>query len=390
MNDASAKTIGTAEQQITFTPGKPEYLRFLLNQRPVLCLGGAMLNQLSESGALLQKSRQHQTLDGLVARFEATLQIPFGAEPEIRRSVEFVDGITQIIEDYQPGKRTSFKHLKLGDITLPGPWINVHIVLIAAAGQPGYAHCSRHRIDGTDTVLYDSHEPFLSAVFEHEDGLKLEIGCGDDLWRWRIAEGLEHCHAQFKISGNREQITLERIPLTFDEDAAPECVSRRFKWYFAWTTAEINTPPLEQDTFTLDINKFNLPGSAMATDGSVKPGSSCCLQAAATRRLLRKKLRSVLAKHDTDNVFLTNLQPHVCADAAHLGRPGKQLLHWDVWDLMELFIWGNRQIAGTNRFFGIIAPDNASPHTAEMPLMQRFSQRKFRKFTPETGKEASA
>lgn len=380
MNDCLTRTIGAANRQITFSPGESEYLRFTLNQEPVLCLNAATLGQFPERGSLLKKERQQETLDGLVARFEATLQVPFGTEPEIRRSVEFVDGFARIIEDYQPGRGGAFNRLELGDIVLPGPWKKVRVIPVPEAGQVCYFDSVQFSVEDKDNVFYDAGEPFLSAVFEREDGSSLEIGCGDDLWRWRIADSLEFCHAEFKISGNSEHIVLKRIPLSFHEGASPECVSRRFKWYFAWETHETRTASRKRKCSTLDLNKLDLPDSAAVADNTGKSVGAWCLEAAAVRRQLRKKLRSMLSNQNSGDLSLANCEPHVCASAAHLGRPGRQTLaHWDAWDMMELFVWANRRLVGSNRFFGIAPP--ARPAAIASPLLQRLCCRQFPPFS---------
>jgi hypothetical protein len=93
-----------------------------------------------------------------------------------------------------------------------------------------------------------------------------------------------------------------------------------------------------------------------------------------SRKQLRQSLRGIFANNENTDVILINTEAYICNQKNHLDRSTKKnFLHWDAWDMMELFIWANRKALATDCSFKITAPSG----NIETPLMRRFARSGF-------------
>ncbi len=370
MKTSYQATIGSKEWRAEFSLAEETFMKFYLGERLIANLEPTQINKQSEVQCLPKKTRIHQKIDGLSLNYDVLNLIPFGAEPEISRDFYFTDGFARIIQDINPGKHTAVEKLNLGKISLPGPWSRIAVARIPGAGK-GFPELQWVELDGkTDKVLFAESFPFLSVVLEAPDGKRFELGCGDDLWRWGIAGDLTGCSSEFKVSVNGDSVEIERKPILFDienKDVVEiEKRTWRFKWYFAWSDAPALEMSSDREKVILDMADFTEKGAKHS-----------CVHSIFTRKKLRQILRALIANHTNADIVLTNTEAHICNQKNHLDNSTKKnFLHWDAWDLMELFIWANRKALATGCTFRITAPDSGN---SETPLMRRFARSSFPK-----------
>ncbi|MBU8901769.1 MAG: hypothetical protein KOO69_03430 [Victivallales bacterium] len=361
-------TINTNAWRADFSLAEETLMRFYLGDRLMLNLEPVQINKQTEAQCLPKKARLHKKIDGLSISYNVSNLIPFGSEPKIEREFEFTDGFARVIQDINPGKRVAAEKLNIGNMSLPGPWSKIAVVRVPGAGK-SFPELEWIELDAkAEKVLFNESYPFLAVILEAPDGKRFEIGCGDDLWRWGIASDLPDCSAEFKISGNEDSIEIVRIPLLFDTESkdAGEVERRtwRFKWYFAWSDAPALEMSSEREQITLDMADFIEEGEKHS-----------CMHSMFSRKQVRQALRGIIANKENADIILTNTEAYICNKKNHLDRSTKKnFLHWDAWDLMELFIWAKRKALATGCTFRIMSP---AKRNSETPLMRNFTHSGF-------------
>lgn len=338
------------------TPFKFDYKgRDVLNIRPV------STGVISEAGGIVKKSRLHERVDNLSCTLEYENVIPFGTEPVIRRSFELAANHIKVTFDFELKRPLALERIEVDPLFLPGKWKRFAVISAITPGQ-GIPKIEWQDIaDGAQT-LYKSSTPCLICLFEDCDGRIIEIGAGDDLWRWNAAGSIQNAHGEFEITATDAGITLTRIPLVFNE--LTECGKRnwRFKWYFAWGSAEDKTPPLSRKAVKLSaLDGDPVPDSSLiAIDETRYLPETFCFQAPAAERRLKKIIRSATGK-ESSAFLLSDIEPHVCCSAAHLDRGNKKvLLHWDMMSILDFHLWANQLLAQSGSSLTIRA-DKTNP-----------------------------
>ncbi len=360
--------ISTNAWRSEFSLAEETLMSFYLGDRLMLNLKPVQINKQSEAQCLPKKARIHQKIDGLSLSYNVSNLIPFGSEPKIDRDFDFADGFARVIQDINPGKHAAAEKLTVDTMSLPGPWSKIAVVTIPGAGK-SFPQLEWIDLDEkTDKVLFDESYPFLAVILEAPDGKRFEIGSGDDLWRWGIAADLPACSAEFNVYANKGSVEITRTPILFDTESkdAPEIERRtwRFKWYFAWSEAPSLKMSSDREQITIDMLDF-----------IEKDSKYPCLHSMFSRKKLRQVLRGIIANNENTDIVLTNTEAHICNQKKHLDRgTRKNFLHWDAWDLMELFVWANRKALATNCSFRIVPPNSGN---SESPLMQRLARTEF-------------
>jgi hypothetical protein len=366
--------ISTGAWRAEFSLAEETLMRFYLGDRLMLDLKPVQINKQSEAQCLPKKARIHRKIDGLSLSYNVSNLIPFGSEPKIDRDFDFTDGFAQVIQDINPGKRSAAEKLTVDSMSLPGPWSRVAVLAIPGAGK-SLPQLEWIELDGkTDKVLFDESYPFLAVILESPDGKRFEIGSGDDLWRWGIAGDLANCSAKFSVCANKDSVEIVRTPILFDTESkdAPEVERRtwRFKWYFAWSEAPTLKMSSDREQVTIDMADFVEKGAKHS-----------CMHSMFSRKKLRQTLRGIIANNENADIVLANTQAHICNQKNHLDRSTKKnFLHWDAWDLMELFVWANRKALTTGCSFRITPPTSVN---IETPLMQRLARTGFQSISGE-------
>ena len=333
--------VSTDAWRAEFSLAEETLMSFYLGERLMLNLKPVQLNKQSEAQSLPKKARIHKKIDGLSLSYNVSNLIPFGSEPKIDRGFDFSDGFARIIQDINPGKHAAAEKLT-DSMSLPGPWSRIAVLSIPGAGK-SFPEMEWIELDGkADKVLFDESYPFLAVILESPDGKRFEIGSGDDLWRWGIAADLPDCSAKFSVCADKDAVRIVRSPILFDTEnkKTPEIKRRtwRFKWYFAWSEASTLEMSSNRKQITIDMADF-----------IEKDAKHSCLHSMFSRKKLRQTLRGIIANNENTDIVLLNTLPHICNQKSHLDRgTRKNFLHWDAWDLMELFVWANRKALATN------------------------------------------
>jgi hypothetical protein len=346
-----------------FDEKTPAFMRFEIEGESFLELIPVSFGTISESSGIQEKCRMHESADGFSCSAEIKTLLPFGAEPTIERNIEFAGNHAKITTDIKTAGKFSADEFSVDNLFLPGKWDNIRIIEIPEAHIiPSGAS---QKLSQNGKTVYDSEKPFLTIVLESEERGKLELGTGDDLWRWMAAErNFEEAKASFSIEDKDNGILISRKILTWEEESEMPTQNWRFKWYFSWEKAE-DSKQAEKAGSEMDFLKFKLPESAKTVhDGNVR--KEICFAAHITQKRMKKWIRAEASKHDGINISIKNLIPHICESAAHLERAKKkELLHWDIMKIFDFWLWANKQLAKSNSSLSI-----ETDPTLELPSLK--------------------
>lgn len=303
-------------------------------QRVYAMIGGVQISGFPEIKALVTKWRAHCAEDGRSGYMESTANIPVDREITVSRRINIFNGAAVVTTDINGGVIDS---LELEPIFLPGKWLSAEIY--NGSGFDAF------KLNSTIKAAL----PVAAVTFCAEDGRKFEIGAGDDIWRYYTPQNHGSRPPELTITPQNDGIMITRKIIDL-----PESVENfparpwRFSWYFAW-----NSDAPYQDYSGFDcvaIPDLDIPENARTLNANMaRCGCPPCLLAAATRKTVRKIIRSA-----ENNLALTQAQANFCSDAAHLERPRKRLLdHWDLTELFDLHVWGTKQMNSKNLKFAI-------------------------------------
>ncbi|MBN2643771.1 MAG: hypothetical protein JXR78_19135 [Victivallales bacterium] len=320
----------------------------------VLTLRPVSLGGFSEAEAMMKKFRRHASVDGLSSSVETMAVIPFGIEPEIRRNIEFAANHAKVITDISMKGGMPVKNIALDDIKIDGEVKRVGIIPVNT-GLESLPQVEWHDAGTGEQVFYHDADPFLICLVEMVDGGIWEVGAGDDLWRWNCGSKY-NAGTEFKIFGDAKGIKIIRNVYVKKEESLPPQRGLRFKWYFAWSVKD-NAPDAQPGSGSyLDLMDMEMPEEGKVMLDEDKFSAAPCFEANALRKRFRSMIRS-LAGGATESAGFTmvNVEPHICLAAAHLDRGKKRLLlHWDILNIMDQWLWANRLLlkSGSNlRFY---------------------------------------
>ena len=220
------------------------------------------------------------------------------------------------------------------------------------------------------------HRPPLALVFERADGSAVEVGTGDDLWRWEQSLGYGVEAGSYKVTREDGGIRLLREPLMCCEPFTPKPRDYRFTWYAAWRAPGATAPPALPPAVALRFDRqLNLMREAAGLGTGAAPLSlavdvgglawpencrrSCsavafaqgdraeapCWECASTQNALRRVIRQLAAARRPGSLTVRGATPWICWDPAHLERRGHDALtHWDMIGLLDFSVWARQQL----------------------------------------------
>ncbi|OGV55456.1 MAG: hypothetical protein A2X49_00115 [Lentisphaerae bacterium GWF2_52_8] len=337
-----------------FDSAAPSLFSLKFKKQVLAELAGVSLSSYDERSALPGKFRRHEQLRLGAASAESSCVIPFGAEPRISREVAFVENHATITTDIDthgnfPGRSISVDKLS---ISIPK---RVGVLPIPAPGES--LAWTWHELSPKTNIR--SERPFLSCLCEFEDS-SIEISSGFDLWRWAIAPSLG-AEACFSLSAKKGKLEISRKVCEWPEIENVSLPSRqwRFRWHLAWTDkdSENSATKLPKDAIILDLAEEEWPDTATASVSGKEPtGAPCWLSNPVGKRLKNFVRTASAGQHLVARIS----GPQLCENAAHLERPGKEvLLHWDFSSLLDFWNWANRQLdAKGSRFSFSLDPSH--------------------------------
>lgn len=347
-------------------------MSFHYSGQPILETGGVSFGKFSEHNAMISKLRIHQYMDFDACKVESVSVIPFGSEPEIRRSTEFVGNHAKVIVDIDMKKGFPADKISVDKILLPGNWQRIAFIEDMSAKSSSANVIHWENLNDEKEFTRNSESPLLVILLESDDGKMIEVGIGSDLWRWISAEKAGH-NAKFCIKKCAKGISFIRNVVCWPEEIELDTRLWRFTWYFSWLN--VNNPiksvseksvglPLPGEKIKkVDPPIYHLPVSGWHKSACAilenQPIDVPCLQSSIIKKHLKRWVRSMANQCCDETVYLTGLIPGVCESASHMERPKKQCLpHLNIFSLLDFWFWAYRQFRKTGNDFRIVADGN--------------------------------
>ncbi len=341
-----------------FSPVEREKLRFRHGGNDLLSISGIGFGKFDESSAYCAKSKKHESIDGLNTSLETVNIMPFGSEPSITRKCEMAGNHVVITTDFDLRSRIEVGSLEIDNLIIKGTWAKIGIMKISSP-VPGLADMQWHDVSGRENFRIELTQIPLLLVLENCDGFKIEIGSGDDLWRWTNISVFPEARQSMVLEKADDGISLIRKVACWDLDTAIIPRKYRFSWYFAWEKPGRKYLKRLQNDDAKDMEYFRFPeGDVPQQLAAFHEGRNLgvsCYHSPSVSGIFRDLIRSFAGSAKGGDIVLANLSVPLCENAAHLERPQKQqLLHWNMTRLFTHWLWANKQLKNSgSRFFAI-------------------------------------
>jgi len=352
---------------------------------------------VDESVGYYKKFREHSMMiaDGSSVELENIL--PLGSEPKIVKNYELMGNHIKLITDVQTPNGFSADRLSVDSMSFDRALYRRYaIVNFPKSGDSELGDkIVWNDLPEGDIVLFSEPEPFMVFLLESVDGQVIEVGTGDDFWRWCISKDYPGTTAEFKLEIINNKIVLVRNIIVLDSSGEMQldCRNWRFKWYIAWETKverdEELLPPekryelgIKSGKSFYDADEVAKPDFTFMKDGwrkdskvliNKKETENVCFHSNSVRNYYRHLVRSALNRYPNDDISITGLRPHFCDVASHLNRKEREsLLHWDILALFDFWTWGNKQTAKNEQKLRLfIKSDNL---IEDLPSMRGLSR----------------
>jgi hypothetical protein len=143
------------------------------------------VDDLDTADALIESQRLRRR--GGCAVVESRGRFPFGAELHFSQVCRYAANHVSVTADFNwPRGFPVRRHFGLGSLLLPGRWARFFVVPPALHLAQGVTPAWQEVPDNVaaGTMIAHWHRPPLALVFERSNGTRIEIGVGDDVWRW--------------------------------------------------------------------------------------------------------------------------------------------------------------------------------------------------------------
>ena len=212
----------------------------------------------------------------------------------------------------------------------------------------------------TKTVL---PETVMAVAMEAHDGTLLEVGLGEDLWRWRSLAGDGVTSGFCLLPGQKGEAIIQRV-VAAAKLVEPPPRTWRFSWYATWqqpslpsTTQEagkkatwwsdgsLDTGYLKRaKVIHVDLSTMNLPSELTRSGQNTQP----CLSAAGVQKRLKHAMRQINELTESSiPVTFTGWTPGPCCLGRHVDRKGDKR-HWDWTAMLDFCAW-SRNLFGPDR-----------------------------------------
>jgi len=251
----------------------------------------------------------------------------------VKREFDFTGSFVEIVSDLSIKRDIRARFLNISPVRLCGNWIlKGMLVFNRNSNCPQWIE---------NPSGYKSENPFLSAVFISPGGYSVEIGTGDDLWRWMLADSVEGAISSFNIEKRGDDWVLDRNLLLFEEESLIRRRDLRLSWYIQFgKETENSSRPLNPIKFSfLDMD---FPCSTRITWKGQREEIPC-MYSDCIRRKMKKFIRDVAEKGNFDAISFEGFKFLLCDSASHLGRDGTKILpHWNLLEINRFRKWANR------------------------------------------------
>ncbi len=357
--------LGYSNWEANSSISKPGVMNFSLNSQQILKIKPVDFGNLNEGMGIPKRYTTH-IYEGYesASRLEMKTILPFGSEPEINRQIRFVANSAKIVTDLKLKRDLPIKKISVDDLELESIWDEYAIV---DCNDFNLSNLKWNKIE--DKVFYDKPQTFLILLLRSQEGNILEIGAGDDLWRWNIASQSD-LKSQFLIKKENDKIIVSRNIYIFEENINNYPYELKLKWYFSWYENSENNIKFEDLKTQIEnnINKIKenddncifleLPKNwddETLSYLNETTNKVPCLNSPIVEKYLKKKIRKINAKLANGTVYICDIEPSLCDKSIHVKRPKKDnLLHWGVIPLLDLYFWMNKQLQKNNNKLFII------------------------------------
>lgn len=343
------------------------------------------VDDLSGEMAVMTKLRVSRKGGTAVVRSEG--YFPYGAETRFSQTCRYASNHVRVTLDVQwPRGEKIKRHMGVGSVFLPGQWTGFRSVPPALHISEG-AQTKHHSLPTNEIesrMVGHWHRPPLATVFEHTNGMILEIGLGDDIWRWEESLGYAPESGSYKILSEPDGIRFIREPLMCCEQFIPAPRNYRFTYYLAWENQDSKnrtpTPPREKENtqsllfdgikgiqstslktnpenacLILDFRKLteNTPEEWRKAPSPAdfirnKRDRKLCWKHSRLQRTARRSIRQLAALSDRGQLVIKGLHPGPCWDPVHVSRgancPENGLAHWDTGAILDFAVWAKQQL----------------------------------------------
>lgn len=318
-------------------PSGPTELR--VGDTPIVRDVGCVVGKFGDELASLSGHRQFRKSNAQVILAEGYL--PFGAEIRLTHTHRYFDGILRVTSDihFPRGARAN-PRLEVGSMTLPGEWTDWREPDDAWQPLASMPSC---------------WSPMPSVLLlRHASGAILELGLGNDLWRWQAGLLGEINHSSLVISAVEDGLRVQRVVSEHPDIPMPPAPrTYRLSWYLAWLPAPAPIAEIADDALQIDLRELGYATHLC------KSGGIPCFSAGPVATRLKNMLRK---NHDETPIVFSGLEPGCCEQGRHVKRKGTTL-HSDVNAIIEFAAWTRNQL-GPERVLAL-----SDPGIAERPLL---------------------
>jgi hypothetical protein len=336
-----------------------------------------------------------------VAVVQSCGHLPFGAETAFTQTCRYAANHVRITFDLRWRRGDTIKrHLGVGSLFLPGRWRRYRCVppcLHLAEGVLPSWHDVPEEPVGSG-MLGHWHRPPLALVFEREDGARLEVGTGDDVWRWEQNLEFGPEKGNYKVMAEPDGLRILREPLMTCEEVTPRARDYRLTTYLAWTAPDEETHTRESRCQTGKITFHSdgqaaLPGdavevpallldfAAMPTPASCQrvpapagyaldgTPAAACWRCNAVQKAARRIVRQIAALPDPGILCVKGLVPGPCWNSSHVGQPdSRPAPHWDMSAILDFAEWTRQQLGP--EWDIVVDPGTWGEHPAMLGIMR--------------------
>lgn len=341
---------------------------------------------MADSAALAEDVRSNQKANVTVVT--ARGRFPFGAEIGLIHTFRYGASFVRTTTDLTlPGGATVGDHVQVGSLTLGTGWTRYAVVAPNADGTAARGPWQSLAPDG-DGVCARWPQPPLAVVLTDGAGMELELGTGQDLWRWQAGLLEAGNRGETLLQVTDDATELVRVVSVVGDEAQPRARKYRFSFYLAWRSGnrrdDCDGPwgvaewrpggdlePMSVAKLAdagvgvvVDLNTMPSPTGLRREWGKATP-APLCLAANAVSSRLKRAVRQLRALTPPDlPVRFAGLRPGACRRGSHVQRNGDRS-HWDMAALLEFSLWA-RQTLGRQRPIRHDATDLDTPATAAL------------------------
>ncbi len=342
-----------------FSPGDREKLVFKSSGQEIFSIFGMSFGKFDETAAYCSKSKKHEAIDTLNSSMETVNVLPFGSEPTVTRKCEIAGNHGIVMTDFDLRSKIELPAFEVDNLILKGVWSRIGVVRISSP-LPLADDIRWHAVEEGKPFRLELDAVPLLLLFERNDGFRLEIGTGDDIWRWLNTSLFPGSSQSVVIEKKDGGISLARRLAVWSNDTLIIPRKYRFSWYFAWERPGMK---FYEAVKTDDVDYFTFPEGdvpqqlAACCDGR-NLGVSC-FHSPAVSGIFRSLVRAALGSRNSKDLVIGNLTVPLCDTAAHLERPQRQLLmHWNMARIFDHWLWANKQLRNSGASFYAVPAKN--------------------------------